>query len=158
MPGEKHIWDFRQGGLGASHPTSDPLKQNSLISERHGISRASWKTFHCGWNGANMELNNGNCGKTFVTRMQMNRRKDTDKICLKGEGLACWSRAVKVVKGELIKALNQRIRSLGSTLLGDSDGELAGEGLTNHQINHNKPVPAPTQEWVGIFNYCQICA
>lgn len=36
-----------------------------------------------------MELNNGNCGKTFATRMQVNRRKDTDKICVKGEGLAC---------------------------------------------------------------------
>lgn len=32
-----------------------------------------------------MELNNGNGGKIFVTRMPMNRRKDTDKIFLKGK-------------------------------------------------------------------------
>lgn len=105
-----------------------------------------------------MGLNNGNGGETFVTRLPMNRRKDADKIVLTGEGLASWGKADKVAKGELIKALNQRIRSLGFTLLGDSDGELDGKGLTNHQINHNKPVPAPTLEWVGIFNYCQMCA
>lgn len=33
-----------------------------------------------------MELKHGNLGTIFVTRMQMNR--ETDQICLKGEGLA----------------------------------------------------------------------
>lgn len=36
-----------------------------------------------------MELENGNSGKTFATKMQMNRTEDIDQICLKREELAC---------------------------------------------------------------------
>lgn len=72
-----------------------------------------------------MELMNGNCEKTFANRMQMNRKEDSDQICVKREGPTCSGKREKV-KGKLIKALNQRIRSLGTTLPGDSDGELDG--------------------------------